>query len=106
MTNQRQLQKWRAERFRSADVRRRIHQRTTEHTRKRCREPGSVSDSAVAKEKPLSFWDNVFFSFIIATLFFFAIFGMSFIVYGMGIGIALVAWLAAFVTTWLGVNDA
>lgn len=106
MTNRRQLQKWRAERFRSADVRRRIHQRTTELTRKRCRESGLVSDSAVAKEKPLPFWDKVFFSFIVATLFSFAIFEMSFIVYGMGIGIALVAWLAAFVATWLGVNEA
>ena len=97
---------WRAERFRSADVRRSAHQRAAKSARKKYRKPGSISDSAVTEEKPLSFWGNVFVSFIGATIFSFGIFGMSFIVYGMGIGIALVAWLAAFITTWLGVNNA
>lgn len=117
MTKSTSASKWRAERFRSTDVRRSVHQRATKYARKRYREPGSVSNSASAEEKPLPFWKNLFVSFIGATIFSFLIFGISFIAFDaeqaakgssyfptsdfvVTIGTALVAWLVAFVAIW------
>ena len=108
---------WRAERFRSANVRRSAHQRAAKDARKKYREPSSANDSAVAEEKPLPVWYKGFASFIGATIFSFFILGISFIVFGAGqaakgssyfptsdlvttIGTTLVAWLVTFAAIW------